>query len=98
MYALFYTGPLPYYASIRDMDVPIYVGSAIPFQYDAKTAREQGVSLSSWLGEHHRDEARPEGNEYRYAFRRIRYCSAASSRTEAGTFLLCATGDISILP
>jgi len=62
VYALFYTGPLPYYASIRNVDVPIYVGSAIPSKYDAQTSREQGASLAGRLAEHRKTIAFVESN------------------------------------
>lgn len=52
VYALYYTGSFDAYGPIRRTEHPIYVGKADPRTTHAKTAREQGETLSKRLAEH----------------------------------------------
>lgn len=76
IYAIFYKGDLPFYASISGTKTPIYVGSAGPKSHTATTPEDQGNSLVGRLMEHQGSidevERYPCGNlkvsdfEYRY--------------------------------
>lgn len=52
VYAIYYRGEHPLYASISGSETPIYVGKADPANHDASTAREQGAKLTARLLEH----------------------------------------------
>jgi hypothetical protein len=56
VYALYYTGGLDYYRSIRRRDIPIYVGSAVPAgkRKGAEVVVETGRTLYSRLTQHAR--------------------------------------------
>ncbi|WP_124982512.1 Eco29kI family restriction endonuclease [Ralstonia solanacearum] len=54
VYAIYYTGAHPAYASVSGTETPIYVGKADPKQADARTAREQGPQLYGRLADHRR--------------------------------------------
>ena len=52
VYAIYYSGDHPLYASISGTETPIYVGKADPQNDDASTPREQGAKLTARLLEH----------------------------------------------
>lgn len=52
VYAIYYRGDHPLYASITCTETPIYVGKADPASDDASTVREQGAKLTGRLLEH----------------------------------------------
>ena len=52
VYAIYYSGDHPLYASISGTETPIYVGKADPQNHDASTPREQGAKLTARLLEH----------------------------------------------
>lgn len=52
VYAIYYRGDHPLYASITHTETPIYVGKADPASDDASTVREQGAKLTGRLLEH----------------------------------------------
>ncbi len=52
VYAIYYRGDHPLYASITRSETPIYVGKADPANDDASTTREQGARLTARLLEH----------------------------------------------
>ena len=54
VYAIYYQGDHPAYASVSGTETPIYVGKADPKQADARTAREQGPQLYGRLADHRR--------------------------------------------
>ncbi len=55
VYAIYYDGDFPAYASIKGTDTPIYVGKADPAILDARTPLEQGEKLYGRLnGDHAR--------------------------------------------
>lgn len=72
VYAIYYRGEHPLYASISGSETPIYVGKADPANHDASTAREQGAKLT----------ARASG-----ARRHNRHCGGLH-RSIAGTFVV----------
>lgn len=54
IYALFYAGPLDFYGPISGVEVPIYVGSAVPGDHEAKDSKAQGATLYRRLRDHHK--------------------------------------------
>jgi hypothetical protein len=52
IYALFYRGDLPFYALLKSLDVPVYVGSASP-DYDGNASGNDEKSLAGRIGEHY---------------------------------------------
>lgn len=58
VYALYYNGDFPEYASIAKREHPIYVGKADPADPASKTAMEQGDRLANRLNDHRRNIAK----------------------------------------
>jgi len=58
VYAIYYNGDFPAYASIAKREHPIYVGKADPAGQTSKTAMEQGDRLSGRLNEHRKNIAK----------------------------------------
>lgn len=58
VYAIYYNGPFPAYATISGTETPIYVGQAAPAINNARTPLEQGPRLSSRLSEHGKNIAK----------------------------------------
>lgn len=54
VYAIYYEGDHPAYASVTGTETPLYVGKADPKSRDAKTAVEQGPQLFGRLADHRR--------------------------------------------
>lgn len=52
VYAIYYQGDHPLYATITNTETPIYVGKADPQNPDASDSREQGAKLTGRLKEH----------------------------------------------
>ncbi len=52
VYAIYYRGDHPLYATISGTETPIYVGKADPQNPDASDSREQGSKLTARLQEH----------------------------------------------
>jgi len=55
VYAIYYNGDFPAYASISKREHPIYVGKADPADAASKTAMEQGDKLCGRLNEHRKN-------------------------------------------
>jgi hypothetical protein len=55
VYAIYYNGDFPAYASIKGLETPIYVGKADPETDTAKTPVEQGQKLAGRLKDHSRN-------------------------------------------
>lgn len=55
VYAIYYRGAFPLYASISGTETPIYVGQAAPADRNARTATDQGPRLSARLNEHRKN-------------------------------------------
>jgi len=62
VYAIYYNGGNPYYASIANSETPIYVGKADPPD-GAKTVVEQEVKLFNRLNEHRKNIDKVQGVE-----------------------------------
>lgn len=60
IYAIYYNGPYPAYASIRGSETPIYVGQAAPAINNARTPLEQGPRLSLRLSDHQKNIGKAE--------------------------------------
>jgi hypothetical protein len=54
VYAIYYQGDHPTYATVARTETPIYVGKADPKVPDARTSREQGPQLYGRLADHRR--------------------------------------------
>ena len=54
VYAIYYHGDHPAYATVSNTETPIYVGKADPKSADARTSREQGPQLYGRLADHRR--------------------------------------------
>lgn len=54
VYAIYYVGDHPAYATVSRTETPIYVGKADPKGADARTSREQGPQLYGRLADHRR--------------------------------------------
>ncbi|MBN9004885.1 MAG: Eco29kI family restriction endonuclease [Rhizobiales bacterium] len=61
VYAIYYNGDHPLYASISGTETPIYVGKADPAKDDASDSREQGDKLTGRLIEHAKTIRTAEG-------------------------------------
>lgn len=55
VYAVYYKGKFPLYAPLSGSETPIYVGKAGPAASNARTPIEQGIRLSSRLGDHRKN-------------------------------------------
>jgi hypothetical protein len=58
VYAIYYNGVFPAYASISKREHPIYVGKADPADPASKTAMEQGDRLANRLNDHRKNIAK----------------------------------------
>ncbi|PWE31106.1 restriction endonuclease [Pararhodobacter marinus] len=87
VYAIYYRGEHPLYASISGSETPIYVGKADPANHDASTAREQGAKLTARLLEH----AGTIGTAEAYADQLPAHLSPIHLRDFVCRRLVCAT-------
>jgi len=55
VYAIYYSGSLPFYAPLARTETPIYVGQAAPANENARTPTEQGIRLVARLNEHRKN-------------------------------------------
>ena len=58
VYALYYSGSYPLYATLTASETPIYVGKAGPALQGAQTARDQGERLAARLNDHRKNIAK----------------------------------------